>query len=56
MNRCRLLAKKTGLKISCHHLRHTMATQLLNAGVLHISRYRYLWSWGTFLGFTDYKI
>ena len=25
-------AKKTGLKISCHHLRHTMATQMLNAG------------------------
>ena len=24
-------ANKTGLKISCHHLRHTMATQLLNA-------------------------
>jgi site-specific recombinase XerD len=24
-------AKKTGLKISCHCLRHTMATQLLNA-------------------------
>ena len=24
-------AKKTGLPISCHHLRHTMATQLLNA-------------------------
>lgn len=24
-------AKKTGLKISCHRLRHTMATQLLNA-------------------------
>jgi site-specific recombinase XerD len=24
-------AKKAGLKISCHHLRHTMATQLLNA-------------------------
>ena len=24
-------AKNTGLKISCHHLRHTMATQLLNA-------------------------
>ena len=23
--------RKTGLKISCHHLRHTMATQLLNA-------------------------
>ena len=24
-------AKKTGLSISCHHLRHTMATQMLNA-------------------------
>ena len=24
-------AKKSGLKISCHHLRHTLATQLLNA-------------------------
>jgi len=24
-------AKKTGLNVSCHHLRHTMATQLLNA-------------------------
>jgi len=24
-------AKKTGLIVSCHHLRHTMATQLLNA-------------------------
>ena len=24
-------ARKTGLKISCHHRRHTMATQLLNA-------------------------
>jgi site-specific recombinase XerD len=24
-------AKKTGLKVSCHHLRHTMATQMLNA-------------------------
>lgn len=24
-------AKKTGLRVSCHHLRHTMATQLLNA-------------------------
>ena len=24
-------ARKTGLKISCHHLRHTMAMQLLNA-------------------------
>ena len=24
-------AKKTGLKVSCHQLRHTMATQLLNA-------------------------
>jgi len=25
-------AKKSGIKVSCHHLRHTMATQLLNAG------------------------
>jgi len=25
-------ARKAGLKISCHHLRHTMATQMLNAG------------------------
>jgi site-specific recombinase XerD len=24
-------AEKAGLKVSCHHLRHTMATQLLNA-------------------------
>jgi site-specific recombinase XerD len=24
-------AKKANLKVSCHHLRHTMATQLLNA-------------------------
>jgi len=24
-------AQKTGLQVSCHHLRHTMATQLLNA-------------------------
>ena len=24
-------AKKSGLKVSCHQLRHTMATQLLNA-------------------------
>jgi len=24
-------AKKSGLRVSCHHLRHTMATQLLNA-------------------------
>jgi len=24
-------ARKTGLKVSCHQLRHTMATQLLNA-------------------------
>jgi site-specific recombinase XerD len=29
--RMKYYAKKTGLKISCHHLRHTMATQLLNA-------------------------
>ncbi len=25
-------SKKSGVKVSCHHLRHTMATQLLNAG------------------------
>ena len=24
-------AKKAGLKVSCHQLRHTMATQMLNA-------------------------
>jgi site-specific recombinase XerD len=24
-------ARRTDLKISCHHLRHTMATQMLNA-------------------------
>lgn len=24
-------ARKANLKVSCHHLRHTMATQLLNA-------------------------
>jgi len=24
-------ANKTNLRISCHHLRHTMATQMLNA-------------------------
>jgi site-specific recombinase XerD len=24
-------ARKTGLRVSCHQLRHTMATQLLNA-------------------------
>jgi site-specific recombinase XerD len=24
-------AQKTGIEVSCHHLRHTMATQLLNA-------------------------
>ena len=24
-------AKQTGIKVSCHRLRHTMATQLLNA-------------------------
>jgi site-specific recombinase XerD len=24
-------AKKTGLKLSCHQLRHTMATQMLDA-------------------------
>jgi site-specific recombinase XerD len=30
-HRMQLYAKKAGLKISCHQLRHTMATQLLNA-------------------------
>ena len=29
--RMELYAKASGLKVSCHHLRHTMATQLLNA-------------------------
>ena len=29
--RMQYYAKKTHLKISCHHLRHTMATQMLNA-------------------------
>jgi site-specific recombinase XerD len=24
-------SQKTGIRVSCHHLRHTMATQLLNA-------------------------
>ena len=27
-------AKKTGITVSCHRLRHTMATQLLNAGAM----------------------
>jgi len=30
-------AKKAGLRMSCHHLRHTMATQLLNADMDLIS-------------------
>ncbi len=30
-NRMEYYAKKTGLRFSCHHLRHTMATQMLNA-------------------------
>ncbi len=30
-------ARKTGLKLSCHHLRHTMATQLLNADMALVS-------------------
>ena len=30
--RLELYAGKSGLKVSCHELRHTMATQLLNAG------------------------
>ncbi|MBK5101340.1 MAG: tyrosine-type recombinase/integrase [Desulfobacteraceae bacterium] len=30
-------ARKAGLKVSCHHLRHTMATQLLNAEMRLVS-------------------
>jgi len=30
-------ARKTGLKLSCHQLRHTMATQLLNADMALVS-------------------
>ncbi len=30
-HRMQYYAKKAGLKVSCHQLRHTMATQLLNA-------------------------
>jgi site-specific recombinase XerD len=30
-HRMQVYAKRAGLKISCHQLRHTMATQLLNA-------------------------
>ena len=30
--RLELYARKAGFKVSCHELRHTMATQLLNAG------------------------
>ena len=30
-------ARRAGLKISCHHLRHTMATQLLNADMRLVS-------------------
>jgi site-specific recombinase XerD len=30
-SRMEYYARKTGLNISCHHLRHTMATQMLNA-------------------------
>jgi hypothetical protein len=29
--RCRLAARQAGLSVSCHHLRHTMATHMLNA-------------------------
>ena len=29
--RMEFYAKETGIKVSCHRLRHTMATQLLNA-------------------------
>ena len=30
-------AKETGLTVSCHHLRHTMATQLLNADAMLVT-------------------
>jgi site-specific recombinase XerD len=30
-------AQLTGLKVSCHHLRHTMATQMLNAEAQAVS-------------------
>ena len=30
-HRMKYYARKAGLKVSCHHLRHTMATQMLNA-------------------------
>ena len=30
-------AKETGIKVSCHRLRHTMATQLLNADAMLVS-------------------
>jgi len=33
-NRIEYYARKTGLTISCHRLRHTMATQLLNADAM----------------------
>lgn len=32
--RIKFYAKKTGITVSCHRLRHTMATQLLNAGAM----------------------
>jgi len=35
--RAEYYARKTGLKISCHPLRHTMATQLLNADMALVS-------------------
>ncbi|HYX09251.1 MAG TPA: tyrosine-type recombinase/integrase, partial [Bacteroidales bacterium] len=33
-NRIEYYARKTGLTVSCHRLRHTMATQLLNADAM----------------------
>jgi site-specific recombinase XerD len=36
-NRMEYYARKTNLKVSCHQLRHTMATQLLNADMRLVS-------------------
>jgi site-specific recombinase XerD len=36
-NRIEYYARKTGLTVSCHRLRHTMATQLLNADAMLVS-------------------
>ena len=36
-NRIEYYARKTGLTVSCHRLRHTMATQLLNADAMLVT-------------------